>query len=153
MSEASNEGAPTGDALPSDDVDDEIIIKVSDYLDGSLPAAERDQVAKKIESDAAWKRTHDEMIEARKMISGMRKAKPPETFVDDVTGTIHKRSGGAFFGRRTLGDRVPFGVILILAIVALAVIALLMRSSSTGSLKVDKTKATHTQPTKPVPTP
>jgi anti-sigma factor RsiW len=145
-----SEAADATDGI--DDVDDEVIIKVTDYLDGALPAAEREVVAKKIESDAVWKRTHDEMIEARKMISGMRKAKPPETFVEDVTGTINKRSGGAFFGRRTLGDRVPFGVLLILAVVALAVIFFLMRSSSTGSLKVEK-RGTHTEPTKPLPTP
>jgi anti-sigma factor RsiW len=148
MSEANNAGATDA----TDDVDDEIIIKVTDYLDGSLSAAERADVAKKIENDAVWKRTHEEMIEARKMISGMRKAKPPETFVEDVTGTINKRSGGAFFGRRTLGDRVPFGVLLVVAIVALAVIFFLMRSSSTGSLKVDKKQQTH-EPQKPVPTP
>ena len=140
------------DTDDTDDVDDEVIIKVTDYLDGSLSAAEREDVAKKIASEPAWKQTHDEMVEARKMISGMRKAKPPETFVEDVTGTINKRSGGAFFGRRTLGDRVPFGVLLILAIVALAVIAFLMRSSSTGSLKVDKKQNTH-EPQKPLPTP
>ena len=148
MSEASN-----ADADADADVDEEVIIKVSDYLDGSLAGSERAEVAKKIESDAIWKRTHDEMVEARKMISGMRKAKPPETFVEDVTGTINKRSGGAFFGRRTLGDRVPFFMIFIVAIVALAVIFFLMRSSSTGSLKVDKKHDTPTQPTKPVPTP
>ena len=142
------------DATPEDDdVDDEIIIKVTDYLDGSLPATEREDVAKKIASDAVWKRTHDEMVEARKMISGMRKAKPPETFVEDVTGTINKRSGGAFFARRTLGDRVPFGILLIVAIVALVVIAFLMRSSSTGSLKVDPHKAPTQERQKAVPTP
>jgi anti-sigma factor RsiW len=136
-----------------DDVDDEVIIKVTDYLDGSLPAAEREEIAKKIASDDVWKRTHDEMVEARKMISGLRKAKPPEPdkFVDDVTGTINKRSGGLFFGRRTLGDRVPFMLLLVLAIVALAVIFFLMRSSSTGSLKVDKKPPA--PPTKPMSTP
>jgi anti-sigma factor RsiW len=139
---------------PDQEVDEEVIIKVTDYLDGSLPAAEREDVAKKIASDDVWKRTHDEMVEARKMISGMRKAKPvePDKFVDNVTETIHKRSAGAFFARRTLGDRVPFGVLLVLAIIALIVIAVLMRSSTTGSLKVDK-HDTHTQPQKPVPTP
>ncbi|HTL32758.1 MAG TPA: hypothetical protein VL326_06525 [Kofleriaceae bacterium] len=136
-----------------DDVDDEVIIKVTDYLDGSLPAAEREEIAKKIASDDVWKRTHDEMVEARKMISGLRKAKPPEPdkFVDDVTGTINKRSGGLFFGRRTLGDRVPFMLLLVLAIVALAVIFFLMRSSSTGSLKVDTQPPA--PPTKPMSTP
>ena len=136
-----------------DDVDEETIIKLTDYVDGKLSAAERADVEKKIASDPTWKRTHDEMVEAKKMISGMRKAKPPEPekFIEDVTGTIHKRSGGAFFGRRTLGDRVPFGVLLVVALVALAVIFFLMRSSSTGSLKVDP-KAPPA-PTKPMPTP
>ena len=154
MSEPADPTPPDDDDDDDDDVvADAVIIKITDYLDGALPAAERDEVAKKITSDAVWKRTHDEMIEARKMISGMRKAKPPETFVEDVTGTINKRSGGAFFARRTLGDRVPFGVILIVAIVALAVIAFLMRSSSTGSLKVDKHKTPTQERQRAVPTP
>lgn len=138
-----------------DDVDDEVIIKITDYLDKKLPAAERDEVEKKIASDPVWKRTHDEMIEANKMISGMRKAKAPEPdkFVEEVTGTIHKRSGGAFFARRTLGDRVPFGILLIVALLALVVIALLMHSSSTGSLKVDPHKTPTQERQKPVPTP
>ena len=136
-----------------EDIDDEIIIKVTDYVEGTLSAAERADVEKRIASDPKWKTTHDEMVEAKKMISGMRKAKPPEPdkFVEDVTGTINKRSGGAFFGRRTFGDRVPFGALLVVALVALAVIFFLMRSSSTGSLKVDP-KASPA-PTKPMPTP
>ena len=135
------------------DVDDEIIVKVSDYLEGALTGADKDAVAAKIASEPAWKQTHDEMVEARKMISGMRKAKAPETFVEDVTGTINKRSAGRFFARRTLGDRVPFGVLLVLAIIALGVIAYLMKSSPTGSLKVDKNRDTTHAPEKPIPTP
>ena len=129
--------------------DDEIIVKVSDYLADALPAAEKAEVASKIESDDAWKRVHDEMVaaeEERKHISGLRKAKPPETFVEDVTSTIHKRSAGRFFARRTLGDRVPFGVLLVVALVALAVVGYLMWSSQTGSLKVDKNAPPAEQP-------
>jgi anti-sigma factor RsiW len=137
----------------AEDVDDEVIIKVSDYLDGALKDPERAEVAKKVETDPVWKQTHDEMVEARKMISGMRKAKPPETFVEDVTATIRKRSAGAFFGRRTLGDRVPFGALLVVAIIALAAIFYLMRSSSTGSLKVEKHDTPTQEPARPVPTP
>lgn len=117
------------------DVPDEVIIKVTDYLDGALPAAERADIAQKIESDPVWKSTHDEMVEARKMISGMQKARAPATFVEDVTSTIHKRSAGRFFARRTLGDRVPFGLLLVLALLALGVIAFLLHTSPTGSLK------------------
>lgn len=121
-----------------DDIDDEIIVKVSDYLDGVLPPGEKADVEAKIASEPAWKQTHEEMLEARKMISGMRKAKAPETFVEDVTATIHKRSAGRFFARRTLGDRVPFGVLLIIAAIALGVVGYLMWSSPTGSLKVNE---------------
>jgi anti-sigma factor RsiW len=135
------------------DIDEQIIVKVSDYVEGALTGAEKEEVANKIATDPVWKQTHDEMVEARKMISGLRPAKAPETFVEDVTGTIHKRSAGRFFARRTLGDRVPFGVLLIVAILALGVIAYLMKSSPTGSLKVDKqTDSTHA-PEKPIPTP
>jgi hypothetical protein len=135
------------DAAQTDDVDDvsdEVIIKVTDYLEGKLSETERAEVKAKVESDKpedrAWRQTHDEMNEARKVISGMRTAKPrpPDTFVDNVTETIHKRSGGRFFGRKTLGDRVPFGVLLIVAMLALGVVGYLMWSSPTGSLKVQK---------------
>lgn len=132
-----------------DDADDEMIAKVADYLADALPPTEKDEVAKKIASDDKWKTTHDEMVaaeEERKHISGMRKAKPPETFVEDVTETIHKRSAGRFFGRKTLGDRVPFGVLLIVALVALGIVGYLMWSSPTGSLKVDKKPAPTEQP-------
>ena len=134
---------------PEDDIDDEIVVKVSDFLDGALTGAERDEVAKKVESDPAWKQTHDEMVETRKVISGMRKAKAPETFTQDVTETIHKRSKGRFFARKTLGDRVPFNALLIVAIIALAAVGYLMWSSQTGSLKVEKKAA----PTVPPPAP
>ena len=133
-----------------DDIDDAIVAKVSDYLDGLLAGAERDEVAKKIESDPAWKQTHADMVENRKFMSGMQKARAPESFTDDVTGTIHKRSQGRFFARKTFGDRVPFNALLILAIIALAAVGYLMWASQTGSLKVEqKAPPTQQQPAKP----
>ena len=86
-------------------------------------------------------------------VLSLRVAKAPETFVEDVTGVINKRSAGRFFARRTLGDRVPFGVLLVVAIIALGIIAYLMKSSPTGSLKVDQKHDSTTEPTKPIPTP
>jgi hypothetical protein len=136
-----------------DDVSDEVIIAVTDYLDGTLTGAAKTDVEAKINSgkpeDRAWKTTYDEMREARDMISGIRerKQKAPETFVEDVTQTIHKRSAGRFFARRTLGDRVPFGVLLIVAAIALGIVGYLMRSSPTGSLKVAKPPAQTAPPT------
>ncbi|HEY5922941.1 MAG TPA: hypothetical protein VIV11_14780 [Kofleriaceae bacterium] len=132
-----------------DDIDDEVVAKVSDYLDGLLKGAERDDVANKIENDPAWKQTHADMVENRKFMSGMQKARAPATFTEDVTGTINKRSAGRFFGRRTFGDRVPFTALLVVAIIALAAVGYLMWASQTGSLKVDKQPA----PTQPPPKP
>jgi len=119
------------------DIDDAIIARVSDYLDGALHGAERAEVERKIADDAAWKRAHGELTETRKFLSGMRKAHAPSNFSDGVAQTIHKRSAGRFFGRRTLGDRVPFGALVAVALAGLVVIAYVLWSSSTGSLKVD----------------
>jgi anti-sigma factor RsiW len=117
------------------ELDDDAVAAISDFVDGALVGARRDEVAAKIESDPAWKQTHDEMVETRNFMSGMQKARLPATFATDVTSTIHKRSAGRFFARRTLGDRVPFGVLVILAVLGLAVIGYLMWASETGSLK------------------
>ena len=120
--------------------EDEISDKLSDYLDGALEPAEKAEVAKKIADDADWKRVYDELVETRKALSGMQRARAKESFASEVTDTIHKRSAGRFFARRTLGDRVPFGALVVVAVIVLAIVGYVMWSSSTGSLKVDHHK-------------
>ena len=126
------------DAMTTDD--EEIIVALSDYLDGVLPADKRAAVEAKVASDPQWKATHDEMVEARSdsrdALSGLQKARAPASFDENVTATIHKRSAGRFFGRKTFGDRVPFGVLLIVALIGLGILAYVIWSSPTGSLKV-----------------
>jgi anti-sigma factor RsiW len=130
-----------GEAAPGgEDIDDAIVARVSDYLDGALTGAERDDVARKIAGDATWKRAHDELTETRNYLSGLRKAHAPPSFAEHVTETIHQRSAGRFFARRTLGDRVPFGALLAIALVGLLVIAYVLWASATGSLKVDRAR-------------
>ena len=124
-----------------DDIDEAILAKVSDYLDGALGGAERGDVASKIAGDPTWQRAHAELTETRKYLSGLRKAHAPSSFAEGVAETIHQRSAGRFFGRRTLGDRVPFGVLLVVALAGLLVIGYILWSSSTGSLKVDPNRA------------
>jgi anti-sigma factor RsiW len=119
------------------DPEETILDKVSDYLDGTLAAGERPDVATKIADDPEWKRVHDELVETRKALSGMQKARAPSTFAAEVTSSIHKRSAGRFFARRTFGDRVPFGALLVVAVILFAVVGYMMWSSQTGSLKVD----------------
>lgn len=125
-----------------DEIDEAILAKVSDYLDGALGGAERADVAGKIAADPSWQRAHAELTETRKYLSGLRKAHAPSSFAEGVAETIHQRSAGRFFARKTLGDRVPFGALLVVALAGLLVIAYVLWSSSTGSLKVDPNRTT-----------
>jgi anti-sigma factor RsiW len=117
------------------EAEDVIIVEVSDYLDGALAGSDKDKVAAKISNDPEYKRVHQEMVETRKALSGLQKARLPPSFAQDVTSTIHKRSAGRFFARRTFGDRVPFSALLVVAVLGLCVIAYFMWASQTGSLK------------------
>lgn len=130
-------------------VDDEIIIALSDYFDGGLSADKKRAVEAKIASDPAWKVVHDEMLgtQSASALSGLQKARAPAKFAEVVTETIHTRSAGRFFGHKTFGDRVPFGVLLIVALILIGAIAFVLWSSSTGSLKV------HGDPAPQPPTP
>jgi anti-sigma factor RsiW len=118
--------------------DDEIIATLSDYLDGVLPKDKQREVEAKLEADPAWKRTHDELRETRDALSGLMKARAPVKFDEDVTATIHKRSAGRFFAKRTFGDRIPLGVLLVIGVIAIVIIGAILWSSPTGSLVRDK---------------
>ena len=116
------------------DVPDEVIAKLSDYLDGALPADERAEVDRKLADDELWQRAHADMVGTREALSGLQRARAPATFAQDVTQTMYKRSAGRLFARRTAGDRVPMMALVVLVILGVMVIAFLMWSSTTGSL-------------------
>lgn len=81
---------------------------------------------------------------ARAALKSLPPAAAPRDLGKTVEDTIHRRSAGRFFGKKTVGDRVPFGVILIVALVALVVIVALLWSSTTGSLRPEP--KTHPKP-------
>ncbi len=123
---------------------EEFEAQFSDYLDGTLVdperAALRDHLAACEDCRDAYKAFQETMAALGKM-----KGQPaaPETFTRGVEDTIHRRSAGRFFGRKTLGDRVPFGVILIVALIVLVAVALILWSSTTGSLRYQPAGTTH----------
>lgn len=121
--------------------EDVVIATLSDYLDGTLPAAKKTEVEAKLE-DPDYKRILGELKDMRKPdeISAVLKARvaPAEDFNAKVENKIHQRSAGRFFARKTFGDRVPFSALLVIAVLGLAVIAYVLWSSQTGSLKMDK---------------
>jgi anti-sigma factor RsiW len=119
--------------------DDELDAKLFDYYEGNLPPEERAAVEKLLAARGeplAPPPDEDEKFRSGLETLKAHKAAAPETFTKDVTETIHLRSAGRFFARRTFGDRVPFGVVLALALVIAIAIAAVLWSSSTGSLRV-----------------
>jgi anti-sigma factor RsiW len=122
-------------AEPHDDIE----AKLSDYYDGMLSGPERDAVKAHLEGCESCRAAYAQLEETMNALAGIKGKKegaPPE-LTERVAETIHRRSAGRFFARKTLGDRVPFGALLAVAIAGLLVIGYVLWSSSTGSLKVD----------------
>jgi anti-sigma factor RsiW len=128
------------DDAPTTEPHEEIETKLSDYHDGTLPEAERAQVEAHLAGCEACRAAQAALEETLSALSAMGRdrAEAPPDLSDRVTESIHRRSAGRFFARKTLGDRVPFGVLLVIALVVLAVISGLLYSSRTGSLRYDR---------------
>ncbi|MBK7539575.1 MAG: hypothetical protein IPI49_30330 [Myxococcales bacterium] len=119
----------------SDEINDEIIVALSDYHDGLLPPARRTEIEGKLSSDPAWRAVDEELRAARPVLTGLGKVSAPEQFATHVTETIHRRSAGRFFARRTLGDRLPVGWLVVIAFVLLGGLTTIWCRSTTGSLR------------------
>ena len=115
----------------------------SDYYERSLPAADMRAIDEHLDSCARCREAYDDFKVTVGALSGLHKMSAPDKFEAEVADKIRRRSGGRFFGRKAFGDRVPFEVLAILAIVVGLVIFFLIRSSGTGSLRYDR------QPDKP----
>ena len=127
-------------AMPEPEhTDDDLDAKLFDYYEGRLSPEERADVERRLE--ARGEPIEPPPEDEEKYKSGLQtlkaaRAAAPAEFTETVTETIHRRSGGRFFGRRTLGDRVPFTLLLLLALALAIAIAGVLWTSSTGSLRV-----------------
>lgn len=136
---------PTNSTVSDELTDDEIAL-LSDFHDNALPAEKAKEVAALIAQDARWRAASEDFAATKQALSGLQKARAPVSFAEDLTNTIHRRSGGAFFGRRAFGDRVPFGVLLVIGIILIVGVAIMLWSSQTGSLSSRRTN-TPAEPT------
>ncbi len=71
-------------------------------------------------------------------LSGLHKMSAPDCFEANVTETIRRRSGGRFFGPKRLGDRVPFVLLAVVALLLGLLAFAVLRASDTGSLRYHK---------------
>ena len=124
------------DAAPA--TDERLQAMLFDYGEGTLSAEERAEVDAALAADPVLRAELEEVRDSTKLLKSLPPAAAPTDLGKTVEATIARRSAGRFFGRRTLGDRVPFGVLFVIAIIALVVILGLLWSSPTGSLKRDR---------------
>jgi anti-sigma factor RsiW len=117
--------------------DERLHAMLADYVDGTLSAADRAEVEAALAADPDLRAEVDDLRGGLGVFRKLDRAPAPPELAKTVEETIHRRSAGRFFARRTLGDRVPFGVLLIVALIALGVIVVLLWGSTTGSLKLE----------------
>jgi hypothetical protein len=85
--------------------------------------------------------------EYEQAMAKLHKMSAPQSFADDVEESIRRRSAGRFFGRKAFGDRVPFEVLAIVALIVGLAVFLLIRSSQTGSQRYEpRPEAPHIEP-------
>ena len=78
--------------------------KFSDLHDGSLPESERAAVQAHLADCAACAAAYAEFEQTMSALTSIKRKPPaPDAFVDGVAETIHRRSAGRFFGRKTFG--------------------------------------------------
>ena len=106
----------------------------SDYHDGTLPPERKQAFEARLAADAEWRAEWEKFKDALSALSGLHRMAAPQKFDEQVAQTIHRRSGGRFFGRKAFGDRVPFELIAILALAVAIGTFVLMRYSLTGAV-------------------
>lgn len=127
------------DPVSAPNVDEDTLAMLSEFLDGTLPSPAREELEARLARDPVLAAELAELRETLSALKTLDKAPAPTALGKSVEDTIHRRSAGRFFGRRTLGDRVPFVPILIVALIGIAALVALLWSSSTGSLRVERT--------------
>lgn len=114
--------------------EDEFEPRLSEYLDGSLTPEARDEVDRHLETCAHCREALAGLRETMHALSGLNRVAAPDHFDREVAETIRRRSRGRFFGRKALGDRVPFELLAVLALLLGLALYFFLRQSETGSL-------------------
>ena len=106
----------------------------SELFEGTLSPGRAREVNEHLASCARCRTELAAFRETMGVLAGLPREPAPTHFEEQVAGTIHRRSAGRFFGRRAFGDRIPYGLIALVALVLGLGVALLHRASVTGSV-------------------
>jgi hypothetical protein len=109
----------------------------SEYYEGSLAPEKAKEVESLIASDAKYKKAYEDFEKTMEMLSGMHKMSAPMDFDKKVEDTIHRRSGGRFFGKRAFGERIPYEILAIIVMLVAGAVYWMGRSSATGGHKLN----------------
>lgn len=109
--------------------------QLSDYLDGTLEPEARAHVEEHLKGCEQCRDALNELKGTVSALSGLHKVAAPQGFDSEVAETIRRRSKGRFFGRRTLGDRVPLEILALLVLLGGLALYLFLRHSDTGTLR------------------
>lgn len=107
----------------------------SEYYEGTLDAQSKVALEARLSEDPDYQSAYQEFEKTMQMLSGLHKMSAPADFDKKVEETIHRRSGGRFFGRRAFGDRIPFEALAIVVMILAVSVYWLGRSSGTGGHK------------------
>lgn len=112
----------------------------SEYYEGSLDASQKAEVDARIAEDPSFAAAYQDFVKTMEMLSGMHKMSAPLHFDKKVEDTIHRRSGGRFFGRRAFGQRIPYEILAVIVMLLAGAIYWMGRTSATGGHKLNKDK-------------
>ncbi len=113
----------------------------SDYYEESLPADKHAEIKKLIREDEKYKKAYADFEKTMEVLSGMHKMSAPLDFDKKVEGTINRRSGGRFFGRKAFGDRIPFEILAVMVMLLAAFVYWMGRTSGTGGHRLQNDNA------------
>lgn len=119
---------------PNEPGHEEIEALLVDYVEGTLGEADRARVKTHLETCEECRESTADAGESLRALSGLKKQPAPQNFDQEVAETIRRRSRGRFFGRRTLGDRVPLEILALVVLLLGLGLYFLLRRSDTGSL-------------------
>jgi anti-sigma factor RsiW len=114
----------------ADDVHTAFEADFSDLYDKALPRARAGEVEAHLAACERCRAEYQKFQDALGALSGLHRVPAPPNFDDQVAETIHRRSAGRFFGRRAFGDRVPFELLALLALIAVLVAFFVLRGRS-----------------------